>query len=126
MIVLTLDNLINSINILQRISSEPLKAKTAYVVAKLIKAADAEMTNFNEIRFNLIDKYGEKDENGEFKTDGNNVILKKETVDDFNKELRELLNTSLTFNVNKLNLDDLESINFTPAEMIQLEPFIET
>lgn len=126
MIVLTLDNLINSINILQRISSEPLKAKTAYVVAKLIKAADAEMTNFNEIRFNLIDKYGEKDENGEFKTDGNNVILKKETVDDFNKELRELLNTSITFNVNKLNLDDLESINFTPAEMIQLEPFIET
>ncbi len=126
MIVLTLDNLINSINILQRISSEPLKAKTAYVVAKLIKAADAEMANFNEIRFNLIDKYGEKDENGEFKTDGNNVILKKETVDDFNKELRELLNTSLTFNVNKLNLDDLESINFTPAEMIQLEPFIET
>lgn len=126
MIVLTLDNLINSINILQRISSEPLKAKTAYVVAKLIKAADAEMTNFNEIRFNLIDKYGEKDENGEFKTEGNNVILKKETVDDFNKELRELLNTSLTFNVNKLNLDDLESINFTPAEMIQLEPFIET
>lgn len=126
MIVLTLDNLINSVNILQRISSEPLKAKTAYVVAKLIKAADAEMTNFNEIRFNLIDKYGEKDENGEFKTEGNNVILKKETIDDFNKELQELLNTSLTFNVNKLNLDDLESINFTPSEMIQLEPFIET
>jgi hypothetical protein len=44
-----------------------LRARPALAVAKILKAADAEMTTFNETRLNLIKKYGDKDENGEVK-----------------------------------------------------------
>lgn len=126
MIQLKMNDLLNSTETLQKLSQKELKAKLALSIARLLKEAEREMQNFNEVRMNLIKKYGEKDENGELITDekGNCKILNDNTAD-FSKELNDLIETEIEINANKLKLDDLETLDFTPSDMVSLEPFIE-
>ena len=126
MIRITLEQLINSTDGLKGLSQKSLKARSAYAVSKIIKAADAEMTTFNETRMELIKKYGEKGEDGEVKSDENgNVRILPESLNDFNKELQELLKTPVEINANKIRMEDIDNVEFTPAEMAQLDEFIE-
>ena len=126
MIKITLEQLINSSDALRNLSQKQLKARSAYTVAKLIKAADTEMTNFNDVRVDLVKKYAEKDENGELILDENqNIKVPPENIEKFNIELQELLKTTIEINANKISIDDLEDIQFTPTEMAQLDEFIE-
>jgi len=92
----------------------------------MLKEAEREIQNFNEVRMNLINKYGEKDEKGELITDdkGNCKIL-PESVTVFSKELNELVEMEVEINANKIKLDDLDNLDFTPGEMVALEPFLE-
>jgi len=103
-----------------------MKAKLAWSVTRLLKAADKEMQEFNETRMNLIKKYGEKDENGELITDDNgNCKIMEENSAQFSNELSDLIGTEIEINANALSLDALEDKEFTPADMAVLEPFIE-
>lgn len=126
MIKIKLGELVNSTEVLQKLSQTELKAKLSWSVTKLLKAADKEMQDFNEARMNLIQKYGEKDENGELITDENkNCKIPEAGLQEFSAELNELVETEIEINVNPLNIDDLEDKEFTPAEMAILEPFID-
>ena len=126
MIELKVGELVNSTEALQKLSQKELKAKLAWQVSKLLKAADKELQEFNEARMNLIKKYGEKDENGELITDdkGNCKIPEEVTVD-FSNELNDLVEAEIEINANKIKIDDLENIDFTPNEMNILEVFID-
>ena len=126
MISIKLEQLVNSTDGLKGLAQKSLRARPALAVAKILKAADAEMTTFNETRLNLIKKYGDKDENGEVKQDEKgNVHIPNEALDDFTKELKEVLDTPIEINANKIKMSDVENVEFTPAEMAQLEDFIE-
>lgn len=126
MIKVQINDLLNSTEALQKLSKTDLKAKLAWQVARLLKAADKEIQEFNETRLKLIQKYGEKDESGELITDekGNCKIL-PDSLDSFSTELNELVNSEIELNVNKIAIDDLDSISFTPADMNSLENFID-
>ena len=127
MIKVTITDILNGTEILQKLSNTGLKAKLAWQVSRLLKAVDKEVQEFNETRMALIKKYGEKDENGELITDdkGNCKII-TENVEKFSAELNELVAAEIEINANKIKMDDLENIDFTPSEMVALEPFIET
>ena len=126
MISITLEQLVNSTEGLRELSQKTLKARPAYAVAKILKAAEAEMTGFNDTRMNLIKKYGDKKENGELNTDENgNVHIAPGSLVDFNKELQELLDTQVEINANKIKIEDIGDVDFTPAEMAQLDNFID-
>ena len=126
MISVTLEQLINGSDAFKTLSQKPLKARTAYAVGKILKSVDTEMQSFNDARMELIRKYGEKDDNNELKTDEQgNVRILPEVLDSFNNELHDLLETLVELNVNKIRIDDIEDINFTPSEMAQIGDFIE-
>lgn len=126
MIAVKISDLVNSTETLQKLSQKDFKAKLAWSIARLLKAAEVEIQNFNETRMSLIRKYGEKDENGELITDENgNCKIVPEIISEFNKELNEVVDTEVEINANKINMDLLENIDFTPSEMAILEPFIE-
>ena len=127
MIKVTITDILNGTEILQKLSNTGLKAKLAWQVSRLLKAVDKEVQEFNETRMELIKKYGEKDESGELITDdkGNCKII-TENVEKFSAELNELVASEIEINANKIKMDDLENIDFTPSEMVALEPFIET
>jgi len=75
---------------------------------------------------NLIKKYGEKNENGELITDEkDNCKINPDGINDFTNELNELIDSEIEINANKISIDSLEDKEFTPAEMAQLEIFID-
>ena len=126
MIKIKLGDLINSTEVLQKLSQTEMKAKLAWSVTRLLKAADKEMQEFNETRMNLIKKYGEKDENGELVTDDKgNCKIPEANLTQFSSELNELIGEEIEVNANALSLEALEDKEFTPADMAVLEPFIE-
>ena len=126
MIKIKINDILNSVEVLQKLSETKLKAKLAWQVGRLLKATDVEIQQFNDARMNLIKKYGEKDENGELITDeGGNCRIVPEHSKDFSNELNELINEEVEINANKLVINDLEELDFTPAEMANLESYID-
>lgn len=126
MMTIKINDLLNSIDILQKLSKMELKAKLAWQVARLLKAAEKEIQEFNETRMNVITKYGEKDENDQLITDDeNNCKIQKDHVADFTNEINELVKSEVEINANKIKIDALEDLEFTPSEMTQLEPYID-
>ena len=126
MIKVKISELLNSTETLQKLSQKDFKAKLAWSISRLLKSAENEIQGFNDTRMNLIKKYGEKDENGELITDENgNCKIEAGTVNDFNKELNELLDAEVEINANKIDFDLLGDIEFTPSDMAMLEPFVD-
>lgn len=126
MIKVKMSTLLDSTDALKKLAGMPLKARLAFQVARLLKAADAEISNFNETRMNLIKKYGEKDEMGELVTDEKgNCKIPNEFTESFSDELNELVNSEVEINGNMLHMEDIENLDFTPSEMVALESFIE-
>ena len=126
MINVKISDLLNATEVLQELSKKQLKARLAFDVSRLLKAADTEVTQFNEARMKVINKFGEKDENGELSTDENgNCRIVPANIPDFNNELNELINAEVELNANKIKITALEDLDFTPSDMVVLEPFIE-
>ena len=126
MIKVKISDLLNSTETLQKLSQKDFKAKLAWSIARLLKAAEAEIQSFNDTRMNLIKKYGEKDENGELVTDEKgNCKIGNEVLEEFSTELNELIGSEVEINANKIDMKLIEDIDFTPADMAVLEPFVE-
>ena len=125
MIKVKISDLLNSVETLQKLSQKDFKAKLAWQISRMLKAAENEIQAFNETRMTLINKYGEKDENGQLVTteDGNCKIM-PEDIESFSTELTELMNSEVEINANAINFDQLEDVDFTPSEITILEPFI--
>ena len=126
MITVKISDLLNSTETLQKLAQKDFKAKLAWSIARLLKSAEAEIQSFNDTRMNLIRKYGQKDENGELITDENgNCKIEQESINEFTNELNELVNTEVEINANKIDINLLEDIDFTPSDMAILEPFVD-
>lgn len=125
MINVKLSELLDSTETLKKLSQKDFKAKLAWSISRLLKAAEQEIQEFNDTRMNLINKYGEKGDDGQLVTDdkGNCHII-PENIQEFSNELNELINTEVEINANPIDIELLEDLEFTPTEMSQLEPFI--
>ena len=126
MIKVQLKDIIEGTEVLKKLAGQPLRGKVAFQISKILKRLEDELTLFNNTRVDIIKKYSQTDENGELISDENgNVKLKEETIEDFNKEITELLNMEIEIDANKIALEDIENVDFTPAEMTLLMPLIE-
>ena len=125
MIELTLSELMDSASVMQELAKKPMKTKAAFQTARLMREVEKEYSLFQDARTKLIDKYAEKDENGKPKPDENgNYTVPKDDIEAFNKELRDMLEQTLTLNVEPISIEDLGDADFTPADMMLLAPFM--
>lgn len=124
MIQVKLIDVIGSTEVIKKLLDSPIKGRTAYKIAKLIKRLDEELALFNESRGKLLNKYAVKDENGQPIIENNGFKIALEHVEDFNRESAELLNTSITIDAEPIVLAEIENVEFTPNEMLTIEPFI--
>ena len=94
MIEITVQEMINSIDVLKEIASKKMPAKTAYKFARINSEIDRENITFQETRRDLVLKYGERDENGNLMHDTSTELVKgrqdvyKNLYDKFIKGLR--------------------------------------
>ena len=126
MIELTVQEMIDSLPMLKELAGKQLKSKVAYKVARLLRDVQKESDIFDAARMKLINQYGQKDENNELiRDEKGNVYIQTEHIDDFNNELKDLLELRLTLANDKLKLDDLGDELWTPAQMLSFRVFLE-
>lgn len=126
MITITANDMLNSIGTFKEISEKPIQIKGAYAIARLIRELDKESTTFDESRRKIVEKYCQRDDSGEIKTnEDGNVFVQEDKVTEFNDELKSLLETELEINADKIKLDTLGDIELSPLQIVNITPFIE-
>lgn len=123
-IKLTNERIVNTINVLGELNNAKLPVKVAYAITKNINKINTELKAYNEEKVKLIDKYAEKDEKGELKTNEiGNVILKEEHIEDWNRDIAELLSIENEIDIHMIQLDDLLNANYniSPAELTAID-----
>lgn len=114
------ERIVNTINTLGKLNNAQLPIKVAYAISKNVNKIESELKAYNAEKAKLIDKYAEKDEKGELKTNEiGNVILKEEHIEDWNRDIAELLSIENEIDIHMINLDDLlnSNYNISPSEL---------
>lgn len=93
---------------LRKLNQERLSLKVAFKLKGISKKVDDELNKYNELRITVLEKFGDRDENGNLVLleDGSVQLLKN--TDNFVKELNDLLNLEIeldTIDINSLDND---------------------
>ena len=126
MIKLTINQMTNIFQTLAVLMNQNFSGATAFKIARIAREIGKEMETFEKERAKIVEKYGERDENGQIHADENgNVKIMPSTVTDCNNEFNELLNQEVEINAEMLPEEILEQmLNVTPTQMLALEPII--
>lgn len=119
------EKLVNSIGVLSKLTNMELPIKLSYAISKNITKIDRELVVYNKERQKLIEKYGEKDEEGKLKTkeDGTINIL---DIDSFNKDMKEILEIETEVDIHVIDLEKVDvDINITPGEIMLVDYMFE-
>lgn len=118
-------NVMAAKDIFMRILSSNFTGRQAFILSRALKEIDKEIVDFNKAKDFILLKYAEKDEHDNAVTnDKNTVKIAEDKYNDVNNELQELLYTEIEINMEQIPLEWLDNLQFTPKEMIDLEPFI--
>ena len=115
------ERLVNSVGVLSKLTNLELPIKLSYAFSKNITKIDAELKAYNMEREKLLNKYGEKDEEGKLKLSekGEVNILDRES---FNKEIAELLQCESEIDIHLIDLEKVDAkINITPGELMIID-----
>ena len=125
MIKVTINDILNVEKVFKKLINQSLTGKNAFVMARLAREVEKEVTTFESTRMELIRKYASTDENGEMIVDDNgNVHLSEENVKSCNQELLEVLSQEIELNAGPLQYDWFDSIELTMTEADAFEPFM--
>ncbi len=126
MIRVSLNNILNSTETFSQIMQQSFKGSIAFKVARLARELNKEMETFNAERQKLLERYCEKDENGELKVlENGNVQVIPEKLQEFNQEFTNLLETDVEINADKLPMSCMDEFEVSPQQMLDLEVFFE-
>lgn len=115
------ERLVNSVGVLSKLTNLELPLKLSYAFSKNITKLDAELKAYNIEREKLLNKYGEKDEEGKLKLSekGEVNILDREN---FNKEIEELLKCESEIDIHLIDLEKIDTeIKITPGELMVID-----
>ena len=118
------ERIVNTINVLGELSNAKLPVKVAYAITKNINKINTELKAYNDEKVKLIDKYAEKDGEGKLKVDEKGIIpLKEERIEDYNRDIKELLSIENEIDIHMINLDDLlnSNYNISPADLSAID-----
>ncbi len=125
MIKVTLRDVLEGQEVLQKLSNQQLPGRIAFRIGRLLKKLEEVLVSYNEVRNNLLDKYAKHKEDGTFEVNNKNEYQFDESnMKIFVDEMNKLIAEEVVVEADPINFADIEHIDFTPAEMTLLEPFI--
>lgn len=126
MITMTVNDLLNVIPVLRELLNKPFKGATAFKLARLMRELDKETTLFEESRQKLAEKYGERDENGNFVfSENGNIQLQADKLEECNAEMLGLLNTTIEVNADKISMEAFDDIDLAPAQVMAIDVLVD-
>ena len=125
MINITINDMLNSQNVFREIANMPIKMRTSFAIARIIRNLETELETFEKTRQELIQMYGEKNDDGSLKiNEDGNIIIASENIEKYNNEIQDLLNEEITIAAEPLRIEDMEYIELTPTQAYMIEKFI--
>ena len=118
------ERIVNTINALSKLNNAQLPIKVAYAISKNVNKIESELKVYNTEKAKLVNKYGEKDKEGKLKVGENgNVPLKEEHIEDYNRDIKELLSIENEMDIHMIKLDDLlnSDYNISPSELMTID-----
>lgn len=113
-------------NVLQECIDKKMPVKTSYKIMKIIKAIEEEEVFFASKMQEIINEYGEKDENGNYiQTGENSIKIKDGKIEECNAKINELNSIEIKIPDYKISLEELELIELSPKELYLLDSIIE-
>ena len=113
-----LTTVLESIEALKVLSSLPVKAKTSFRISRLVKQLDAHLETFQESRKSVIDRFQKEDEDEE----GNKInVIPKENIEEYSKEITDLISEEVEIDVPVISLDDLGEIEIEAKHLSVLD-----
>lgn len=121
------ERIVNDANVLGAISQKNLPIKVSYAIAKNIAKIEAEIKVYNKERQKLIEKYSVKDKEGKPLIEDNSIKIAPENVEEWNRDIKELLEIENEVDIHKFHISELENSNctMTPAELMLIDYMIE-
>ena len=115
-----LSTIIGSLN---KLIDKEIPIKTSYKLSKLTRNLMNEYKIYEDNRMKLINKYAEKDENGNIKInkEDNTIMILNGNRDKFNNEFIELVNIEIELEFDKIKLDDLSDVMISPRDLLNLD-----
>lgn len=110
---------------LVKIISKDMPFSLSYKFNKLVSLVDANEQFYNSKVRELLDQYALKDESGEYKWEGNNVLLVPETQMEFHDKLTALRDVEVSDKLPTFKLAELECLSISPQDLYPLMPLIE-
>ncbi|MCX8008198.1 MAG: hypothetical protein N3A54_00680 [Patescibacteria group bacterium] len=113
---------------LQKLFGQPFtNMKFLIRLKKMLDVCDSELKTFEEVRYNLITRFGEET----FDENGNAVLkVKDENLGEFEQQINAVLNTEVSLNVEPITVKELEEysdglkVNLNAFDLKSLEKFI--
>ena len=124
---ITMKDIVNLAVPFNKLLGAQLPVKTAYKVAKIKKKIDEEITVYENFYREALQRYGAKDENGQIKIseDGTQYLLEEGKEEEFKSRILEIQSIVINLDEPKISIQEMESLDFAPMELVALLPLIE-
>lgn len=113
---------------IQKLTSQNFPAKTAYQIRLLADKMQKWREQISKEYMEIIQTYATKDADGAVvhpnPEDKNGFDVAPERMEAYKAAEAKFGETEFTINVSQIRLEDLAKLEFTPAEMAQLDPII--
>ncbi|MCT1575706.1 hypothetical protein M3E13_19515 [Oceanobacillus kimchii] len=108
---ITVQDIFNLSQGIEDLANKELPTGVAFNIARIGRIVGEEYKTAQQTRSQIVEKYKEKDlENGR-------IQLKRDKLDDFQKEVNELMEQKVKVDIQQVKLSDLESISVTPKTL---------
>lgn len=122
---MTIENAHRARAALNKISHSAMPAKTAYKISKLSNFLKDDANFYTERLSQIIEQYGEKDENGEPVISGNGYKIQKDKTDECTAAIKELSEIEAAIPDAKIYLSELDNVELSPDDIAAIYDFIE-
>ena len=118
-------NLINARRIITKYKDEKVSTVLAYRLLKFMKASDTEETLFNEKFREIINQYGQRNNDGELIFSDGNVSLIPDKINECKTQLKELENIEVDAPTVRFSIAELGELKMSIADLFVLDEIIE-
>lgn len=122
---MTIENAHRARAALNKISHSAMPAKTAYKISKLSNFLKDDANFYTERLSQIIEQYGEKDENGEPVISGNGYKIQEDKTDECTAAIKELSEIEAAMPDAKIYLSELDGVELSPDDIAAIYDFIE-
>lgn len=116
--------LIEAKRVIMPLVQEKLSPRLSYKLMKFIKEIEVEEDFYNKKLNELVDKYGERDENDKLVYTDDGVKIREDKMSDCNAELQEIGDVDVDAPLITFTLDELDSVKLSVSDMFFLQDFI--